>query len=138
MPRQAPASAPDACAVARGLRQDCELLARSLAALDGVPLDQVEDAFARHLAETRTLEQRITAAVEHLNAQRGGVERLPAPIRREMDLCIAEAGGLLQTAAGAYGGLAAGVAEALAAVRQRLDGIRQGGRMLRGYRQVAR
>ena len=120
------------------MRQDCHLLVECLAAMHGIPPEQGQDAFAGHLAETRVLERRIAACVGQLNAGRGEVKRLPAPLRDEVEACIAEARDRLQAGAGAYGGLAADVTEALAAIRQRLDAIRQGSRVLRGYSQAAR
>jgi small-conductance mechanosensitive channel len=133
-----PAPEPDLTALARSLRRDCALFVRSMAELRAIPREQVEEALAAHLRDTRALEQTLAASVEQLNARRGEVERLPAPARIEVTLCIAEARRMLQATAAACGDLAGDVADALCAVRRRLDSVQQGARMLRGYRRATR
>ena len=133
-----PPTAPDVAALARSLREDCLLLAQSLAALGGVPADQAEEVLVTHLAETRALQQRIAESARRLTARRGEVDRLPAPLREDAAACVADARRQLHAAGDACARLTADVTDDLAAIRERLDGIRQGGRMLRSYRQAAR
>jgi len=125
-------------AVARRLREDCARLAQSLSALRSASVEDVEEAFARHLRETATLQESIGTQVQALNARRRELEQLPEPQRGETLCCLAEARRLMQEAALAYGTLADDVSDVLSAIRQRLGGIRLGGRMLRTYRQAAR
>ena len=129
---------PDLPALAREVRRQCALLADALDALRGMPPDGFEEALAEHLGATRPLEQALAAAVSELNARRAEVDRLPAAARREVEAAVDEARGSLRASAAAYAGVSARMADVLGSVRCRLDAVRQGGRILRGYRRAAR
>jgi len=129
---------PDLPALAGAVREQCALLARSLDALRDVPPDGFEEALSAHLRDTRPVQQALAAAVAELNARRAEVGRLPAAARREVELAVEEAHSSLQAACAAYAAMSAEMADRLGTVRRRLDAVRQGGRILRGYRRAAR
>jgi hypothetical protein len=129
---------PELPTLAAVVREQCELLARSLVAVRNAAPASGWDAFAEHLTATRPVEAALTASVGALNARRAEFERLPAAARAEVEQSLAAARRQLHAAADAYARMASQAAEDLRAIRVRLAAARQGARTLRTYRQAAR
>jgi len=120
--------------LAEDLLGDCAVMEESLAQMQRMPPDEVEEGFGRHLSRIGPVCRRMEAAAAAL---RGVRERLNESGCKPREQVIADLGDcrrLLTGAAGVYGELAEVVAEVMSGMRERLATLRRGGKTLRSYR----
>jgi hypothetical protein len=114
--------------LAEQLRADCRSLARSVAALDALPEDDVPEALSAHLVQVQSLRESISARAPALAEALAQHSEAPigAPAGRDAGAALAEV-------AARYRLLALRVQESLSEVERQLAELRQGGRALRTY-----
>ena len=119
----------DPTRLAEQLQADCRSLARSVAALEAVPEDDVPDALRAHWVQAQALRESISARVPALAEALAGQGEPPTGARAGRDAACAA----LAEVAARYRSLALRVRESLSEVERQLTELHQGSRALRSY-----